>query len=117
MAIPRPTDATYDGRKRPRAPRRLALHRGRPYGFTLMSKPRRRTQDVAQASQSRFVYCHDADIWPGIPELEGWYSTSLLGIINGLIAPLNLTFSFDVTEQDNAGGRWIIRTTLGPRHK
>ena len=88
----------------------IAAHRLRAHGHTLFSKPRMRTRDAERAERSMFIYASDADTWG--PEREGWYSTSLMGIVNGFVKWTGFRFAFVVTKPDANHGVYILRTEL-----
>lgn len=73
------------------------------YMFTFLTKPRRWTQDAAKADRARAMY-GEAD-WPGA---AGWYSTSVLGMLNGwILHPIGLSLGGLVTEPPH-GGRYLL---------
>ena len=64
---------------------RLRLYRReRWYGLTFLTRPRRMTQDRELAERSRFVYGPHPFEAHG-PGYEGWWTTSIVGIVNGLL--------------------------------
>jgi hypothetical protein len=95
--------------------RPIALRRLRAHGFTLFSRPRLRTRSLEAAEKSLWSYGHDAEAWG--PEHEGWYSTSLLGMCNGIIRWSGVVFSFAVTKPDANYGRYILRTEMRRRKR
>lgn len=63
----------------------MILRKPKAYGHTWLTRPRGFTRDLAEAESHIWIYgpCD----WPGG---EGWYSTSRLGMLNGLLRYVGL---------------------------